>query len=216
LLKAVAKTRRPFVLVVMASKPLGIPATARQAAAAIIWQFCPGMLAGVIFGDFNPSGRLTISIPQLPVYYQQVRGQHGSACADLTQAPAWAFGFGLTYSTIEYISAATDRTRYRFDDVVVVTVKLLNSGERSAVEVVQVYVSDLVTSVTWVGQELKGFARVSIEPSETIDVDIEVSVADLSIVNADNERVVEPGDFEVRVGKASNDIKYSMVITVVE
>jgi beta-glucosidase len=225
LLRAIVEASKPFILVVISSKPLVIPADARAAAAAVIWQFCPGMLggratAGAIFGDFEPSGRLTITIPghvgQQPVYYQQVRGQHGWTYADHSQAPAYAFGFGLTYTTIEYISAGTDRAVFTMDEVVIVTVKLLNTGKRCGDEVVQVYVSDLVTSVTWVNQELKGFKRVLIRPGETVDVDIAVDVSDLSIVNADNERVVEAGDFMFMIGKAANDIKCYVPITVVE
>jgi beta-glucosidase len=224
-LKAVASTNRPFILVVISSKPLVIDAAIRDKAAAIIWQFCPGMLGGratarAVFGDYSPSGRLPITIPkhvgQLPVFYQQVRGQHGWTYADLTQAPAYAFGFGLTYTTIEYISAATDKWVYKMDEDIIVTVKLLNSGTWSAVEVVQVYVSDVVTSATWVDQELKGFKRVLIEAGDTIDVDIVVKVEDLSIVNADNERVVEPGEFQFRVGKAANDIKHYLHVQVIE
>jgi beta-glucosidase len=146
LLRAVIATGKPFVIVVIASKPLVIEDEFKQAAAAVIWQFCPGMLGGratakAIFGLINPSGRLPISIPrhvgQLPVYYQRVRGQHGDTYADISESPAYAFGYGLSYSQISYDAAAVDKTSYRVGENVTVTVTITNHGPMDAVEVVQ-------------------------------------------------------------------------------
>jgi beta-glucosidase len=225
LLEAIRFSGKPFILVVISSKPLCIHETIRNRAAAIIWQFCPGMLGGratarAIFGDINPCGRLTVSIPfhvgQQPCYYQQFRGQHGWTYADMTQEPAYPFGFGLSYSTVEFRSAVLNKEVFKVTDKIVVTVTVENPGKIPAIEVIQVYVSDLVTSVTWVDQELKGFKRIKLAPKEIAEVEIVIPVKDLSIVDADAHRVVEPGEFELRVGKSSKDITHKISFEVAE
>jgi beta-glucosidase len=217
LLSRIVATGKKFVLVVIASKPLVIPEWVIEKASAIIWQFCPGMLggtatAGAIFGDFNPSGRLPISIPrhvgQLPVFYQRIRGVHGRGYADMTDDPMWAFGFGMTFCKIDYDGAAIDKKAYRIGEEIRVKVAVINRGAYDAVEIVQVYVSDVVTSVTWADQELKGFARVNIPAGQKAEATVIVKTQDCSIVNGQGGRVVEPGDFEIRVGKAANNIKF--------
>ena len=223
MLRRIKELGKKFIIVMICSKPLIIPEDIREAASAIILQFCPGMLGGrattgAIFGDINPSGRLTISMPrhvgQQPLYYYQIRGQHGNSYVDMTQEPAYAFGFGLGYSEIGYLTADLDKTTYSVQDDIKVTVKIQNRGTRDAVEVVQVYVSDLVTSATWVDHELKGFARVPIKAGETKTVEVVIPASECSIVNADGVRLVEPGEFEIQVGKASNDILFRKVCTI--
>jgi beta-glucosidase len=225
LLAAVIATGKPFVLVVIASKPLVIDEDVRRAASAVIWQFCPGMLGGratarAIFGLINPSGRLPISIPQhvgqIPVYYQRVRGQHESVYADLGEAPAYAFGYGLGYSQITYDDASVDKTSYKVGENVTVTVTLTNHGTRDAAEVVQVYVTDVITSATWAEIELKGFARQEVPAGQTVIVKIVVAVRELSIVDRKGNRVVEPGDFDIKVGKAVNNILSTIRISVTQ
>jgi beta-glucosidase len=173
---------------------------------------------GAIFGDFNPAGRLPISIPrhvgQIPVYYQQYRGTHGESYVDCPFEPRWAFGYGLGYAEVTYDAASIERATFRVVDDITVKVRVTNRGDREAVEVIQVYVSDLVTSATWVNEELKGFARVTLQPGRPTDVVIVIKAADLSIVNAQAVRVVEVGDFELRVGKASNDIKFVLPFAI--
>jgi beta-glucosidase len=216
LLNAVIATGKKFVIVVIASKPLIIDSKLRERANAIIWQFCPGMLGGratakAIFGLISPSGRLPITIPeavgQIPVYYQKIRGQHGSTYADCTESPAYSFGYGLTYGKFDYLSVTLDKTTYQATDDILVTVTIRNDGARDAVEVVQCYVSDLITSATWTDQELKGYARQEVAAGTQVDVKIIIKAAELSIVTSDSRRVVEPGDFELRVGAAANDIR---------
>ncbi|MGV1005906.1 MAG: glycoside hydrolase family 3 N-terminal domain-containing protein [Candidatus Nanopelagicales bacterium] len=211
LLDALAATGKPMIVVVLASKPHILPPSARSAA-AILWAANPGMrggraLAELIYGQIEPSGRLPLSWPehvgQQPVYYNLVRGQHGDRYADLTQRPAFAFGEGMSYTTVEYADLRLEKSRLSSADTAVATVTLRNTGQRPAVETVQAYISDLVTTASWAEQELKGFRRVGIEPGEEVQVRLELPVSDWTIVNANGRRVVERGEFELRVGPSS-------------
>jgi beta-glucosidase len=221
-LAAIIATGKKFVLVVIASKPLVIDEEIRRAAAAVIWQFCPGMLGGratakALFGQINPCGRLPITIPrhvgQLPVYYQRIRGEHGGY-ADIPEAPAYAVGYGLGYSSVTYVASKVDKSSYRVGENVTVTVIVRNDGVRDAVEVVQVYVTDVVTSTTWAAIELKGFARIEVPAGRSVTATITISVSDLSIVNKKGDRVVEPGEFDIKVAKASDNVVWTGRIIV--
>ncbi|MBD8101585.1 exo-beta-d-1,3/1,6-glucosidase [Plantibacter sp. CFBP 8775] len=211
LLDALAATGKPLVVVLLASKPLVLPPSALHAD-AIVWAASPGMQGGraiaeLLLGLIDPTGRLPISFArhagQQPTYYNQIRGQHGDRYADLTQEPAFAFGDGLSYSSVEYGEPRLDQAVYGRDATVRAEVEVHNSGSRPVLETVQVYVSDLVTSVSWADQELKTFRQVAIQPGDTATVTIELPVADCSIVDARGRRVVEAGEFELRVGGSS-------------
>ena len=218
LLEALEQTGKPMIVVLVNSKPLVLPPAAKRAA-AILEGFNPGMLGGqalaeALFGVLNPSGKLTISIPvhvgQQPVFYSQVRGQHGRRYADLTQEPLFPFGHGLSYTQFRYsnlqlASASVAATTLAAGQAAMVSVDVENAGERAGEEVVQVYVSDVVTSATWVNKALKGFARVSLAPGETKTVKVELPWEAFCIVNAAGETVVEPGAFEILVGPSSRD-----------
>jgi beta-glucosidase len=213
LLDAVIATGKPVVVVLLASKPLVLPASV-QHAAAVIWAANPGMqggraLAELLTGAIEPSGRLPISfarhVGQQPTYYNQIRGQHGDRYADLTQAPAWVFGEGRSYTTVEYSDLALERTSLARDQVIVGHVTVTNTGERPVRETVQVYVRDAVTSVSWTDKELKAYRQVEIEPGESVRVRLELPVADCSIVDAAGIRLVEAGAFELLVGPSSRD-----------
>ncbi|KQQ52351.1 glycoside hydrolase family 3 N-terminal domain-containing protein [Plantibacter sp. Leaf314] len=211
LLDALAATGKPLVVVLLASKPLVLPPSA-LAADAIVWAASPGMQGGraiaeLLLGLIEPTGRLPISFArhagQQPTYYNQIRGQHGDRYADLTQDPAFAFGDGLSYSTVEYGEPRLDRIVHTRTDTVRAEIEVRNTGTRPVLETVQVYVSDLVTSVSWADQELKTFRQVSVEPGETAVITIELPVAECTIVDARGRRVVEAGEFELRVGGSS-------------
>jgi beta-glucosidase len=211
LLDALAATGKPMVVVLMASKPHVLPPAALQAA-AIVNAFNPGMrggeaLAELLLGRIEPSGRLPISFArhagQLPVYYNQLNGQHGRRYADLTQDPLFAFGEGLSYTRIEYADLQLPQSELGLGDTVRAQVTLTNTGARPALETVQVYVRDLVGSVTWAHQELKAYRQVWVAPGERVVVDLALPVSACSLVNARGERVVEPGEFELLVGHSS-------------
>lgn len=224
LLDALEKTGKPLVVVLVNSKPLVLP-PAVQRAAAIIECFNPGMMGGqalaeALFGLFNPSGKLTISFPvhvgQQPVFYSQVRGQHGSRYADLTQEPLFPFGHGLSYTRYRYTNLRLGADRLARGQSALVQVDVENTGARAGEEIVQVYVSDVVTSVTWVNKALKGFARVRLAPGEKKTVQIELPWESFQIVDAEGRSVVEPGEFELLAGPSSRDRDLLRATLVVE
>jgi beta-glucosidase len=213
LLEAVAATKTPMIVVLVNSKPAVLPPAA-LGAAAIIQAFNPGMRGGraiaeLILGLVEPSGRLPLSVArhvgQQPVYYNQIRGQHGARYADLTQDPLFVFGEGLSYTTVEYADLRVLTPSVTPDGTVRATVRLTNTGSRPAHETVQAYVSDLVTSVTWAVRELKAYRQVTVPPGESADVEISLPAAACSLVTADGRRVVEAGDFELLVGPNSRE-----------
>lgn len=213
LLEELAALGKPMIVVLLASKPLVLPASG-LGANAVVWAANPGMrggqaLAELLFGQIEPSGRLPITfarhVGQQPTYYNQIRGQHGDRYADLTQDPQWAFGYGLSYTTVEYSGLVLSATELRVEDTISATVTLTNTGTRPALETVQGYVSDVVTSVSWTDKELKGFTQVLVGPGESVEARIEIPVADCTIVDASGHRVVESGEFELLVGPSSRD-----------
>ncbi|MFD6416851.1 glycoside hydrolase family 3 N-terminal domain-containing protein [Streptomyces sp. NPDC060194] len=213
LLDALAATGKPLVVVVISSKPLVLPPSV-LGAAAVVHAANPGMLGGravaeLMLGLIEPSGRLPVSYArhagQQPTYYNQVRGQHGTRYADLTQSPAFVFGEGLTYTTVEYSGLEVLTASVGRADTVRAKVTLANTGQRPALETVQVYVSDTVTSVTWAEKELKAYRQVRLAPGERREVVVEVPVADCTLVDAQGRRVVEAGAFELLVGPSSRD-----------
>lgn len=213
LLDAMIATGKPVVVVLLASKPLVLPPSVSQAA-AVIWAANPGMLGGqalaeLLTGHIDPSGRLPISfarhVGQQPTYYNQIRGQHGDRYADLTQAPAWAFGEGLSYTNVEYTDLTLAHTDLSSGDHLVADVTVSNTGDRPVRETVQVYVRDIVTSVSWADKELKTYRQIDLAPGETARVRFELAIADCTIVDIAGVRRVEPGAFELLVGPSSRD-----------
>lgn len=213
LLDALAATGKPLVVVVISSKPLVLPPSV-LGAAAIVHAFNPGMQGGravaeVLLGLVEPSGRLPVSFArhagQQPTYYNQIRGQHGTRYADLTQRPAFVFGEGLSYTTVTYADLEMLTTSVGTADTLRARVTVRNTGSRPVRETVQVYISDTVTSVTWAEKELKAYQQVTLAPGEAREVLVELPVGACTLVDAEGLRVVEPGDFELLVGPSSRD-----------
>lgn len=222
------ETGKPFVVVLVSSKPQVLPAsvigtngvivdeTPAEGTSALLWAPSPGMKGGqaiaeIILGETEPSGRLPITFPrhagQLPVYYNQIRGQHGNRYADLTQDPAFAFGEGLSYTTFEYgeptVTNVPESGAFGETDTVHAEITLTNTGDRKGTEVVQLYIGDIVTSYSWTDRELKAFQRVELEPGESEAVAFDIPVSDCTIVDSEANRIVEPGEFEVLIGHSS-------------
>ncbi|RPF30421.1 beta-glucosidase [Streptomyces sp. TLI_185] len=211
LLEALVATGTPVVVVLVHGKPSVLP-DAALSAAALIEAFNPGMRGGqavaeLVLGLIEPSGRLPLSVPrhvgQQPVYYNQVRGQHGDRYADLTQEPLFVFGEGLSYSTIEYTDLAILEEVVAWDGVVRAEVTVSNTGTRPVLETVQAYTTDLVTSVTWAERELKAWRQVTVPPGESVRVRLAIPAAACSLVDAEGRRIVEPGAFDLLVGPSS-------------
>ncbi len=214
LLEAVHATGTPMVAVLISSKPLTVPWIAEHAQ-ALLAAWNPGheggtAVAEILFGDRNPSGKLTISFPyhvgQQPVYYNLIPGWHGKPrYVDLPAEPLFPFGYGLSYTRFDYANLELASHALAEGETLNVAVDVQNVGDRSGVEIVQLYVNDLFSSVTTPLKELKGFARVDLGPGERKTVEFALPYHQLALVNAEMETVVEPGMFEVMVGSSSRD-----------
>jgi len=213
LLNELARTGKPMIVVLVNSKPLVLPPSAKHAG-AILEGFNSGMeggraLAEALFGLLNPSGKLTISIPvhvgQQPVFYSQVRGQHGSRYADLTQEPLFPFGYGLSYTQYRYSNLQLTTPTLARGQAAEISIEVENIGQRAGDEIVQVYLTDVVNSATWVNKALKGFARVHLVPGEKKSVRIGLPWESFQIVDVEGRCVVEPGEFEISVGPSSRE-----------
>jgi beta-glucosidase len=202
-----------MVVVLINGKPLTIPWVAEHAP-AILEAWNPGLeggtaIAGLLFGDRNPGGKLTISFPhhvgQQPVYYNQIPGWHADRYADMPLEPLFAFGYGLSYTRFEISNLKVHDKKLSAGEPLRVEVEVENTGERAGVEVVQLYVNDVYSSATTPVKELKAFQRVELKPGEKQTVRLEVPYERLALVNQELETVVEPGEFEVMVGSSSRD-----------
>jgi len=219
LLEAVAATGTPVVLVLMNGRPL-ILEWASDHVPAIVETWFLGIEAGnatadVLFGDVNPSGRLPVTFPrvlgQVPIYYNRrntgrppdPNNKYTSKYIDVPVTPRYPFGFGLSYTTFSYGNLKLSTARARVSDTVTATVTVTNSGTREGTEVVQLYVRDMVASVSRPLRELKAFKRVTLKPGESRAVDLRIALRDLWFYGLDMKPVVEPGTFRVYVGPNS-------------
>ena len=219
LLEAVAATGTPVVLVLMNGRPL-ILEWASDHVPAIVETWFLGVEAGnatadVLFGDVNPSGRLPVTFPrvlgQVPIYYNRrntgrpadVNNKYSSKYLDVPVTPRYTFGFGLSYTTFSYGNLKLSTARARVSDTVTATVTVANTGSREGTEVVQLYVRDMVASVSRPLRELKALRRVTLKPGESKAIDLPIAVKDLWFIGLDMKPVVEPGTFRVYVGPNS-------------
>ena len=222
LLKAVYETGTPTILVLINGRPLSIRWAAEKIP-AIVEAWIPGekggtAVADILFGDCNPSGKLTITFPrhsgQLPSYYNYMpEKEHwinegwGKAYADMPATPLWEFGFGLSYTKFEYSNLKITPAETGTHGEINVSIDIRNTGKREGREVVQIYIRDLIATVTVPVKELKGFDKVLLQPGEMKRVDFRLTHDDLALYNKYMDRVVEPGFFEVMVGSSSQDIR---------
>ncbi|MDG5491327.1 beta-glucosidase BglX [Psychroserpens sp. SPM9] len=234
LLNALLETGKPVVLVLFTGRPLAI-VEENENVPAILNVWFPGSEAGlaisdVLFGDVNPSGKLTATFPmnvgQVPIFYNQkntgrpLGNKEGkfqkfkSNYIDVRNEPLYPFGYGLSYTTFEYANLKLDKTSVPMDGKINISVEVTNSGNYDGKEVIQLYIRDLIGSVTRPVKELKGFQKVFIEKGETKTVRFTLSVEDLKFYNYDLEFIAEPGDFEVFIGTNSDAcLKSKFVLT---
>ena len=219
LLEAVCKTGTPVVLVLINGRPLSVRWAAEHVP-AILEAWIGGEQGGnavaeVLFGEYNPSGRLPISISrhvgQLPVYYDQKpsREQSGGrrGYVDMPSTPLYEFGFGLSYTSFAYSNLQITPTVIGPAGEVTVKAEVSNTGSRPGTEVVQLYLRDEIASVVRPVRQLKGFEKISLEPQGSGTVEFRLSPEDLSLLDPSLKRVVEPGRFEVLIGSSSTDIR---------
>lgn len=210
LVRAVLATGKPTVVMLINSGPLSINYIAEHVP-AVLEGFYLGQetgvgVADVLFGDYNPAGKLPVSFPrtvgQLPIYYNhKPTARRGYLYT--SKEPLFPFGHGLSYTTFEYSNLTVSPAKIAPGGRARVSVTIRNTGRRAGDEVVQLYVRDLVSSVTRPVKELKDFRRVALAPGESKTVTFEVTPDKLSFFNLDMERVVEPGWFDIMVGTSS-------------
>jgi beta-glucosidase len=209
LIEAVCGLGKPVVLVVLAGRPVTLTRAARYAG-AILYAWHPGSLgaaaiADVLFGDVNPSAKLPVSFPraegQIPIHYnRKSTGKPWSKYLDMPAAPLFPFGFGLSYTTFEYSDLRLSNAEIGVSESVVVSALVANTGPRAGEEVAQCYVQDCVAGITRPARELKGFARLVLQPGESRRVEFVLGPEELSFYGRDGKRRVEPGNFKVWVG----------------
>jgi beta-glucosidase len=226
LLKALLKTGKPVVLVLFTGRPLTLTWEEKNIPAILnVW--FPGSEAGnaiadVLFGKVNPSGKLTATFPQnigqIPLYYahkntgrpladgkwfQKFRSNY----LDVSNDPLYPFGYGLSYTTFSFSDIKLSNHTLTKDKSITATVTLTNTGKYEGKEVVQLYIRDMVASITRPVKELKDFKKINLKPGESTEVSFKITVEHLKFYNSDLKFVAEPGDFKIFIGSSVNDVK---------
>lgn len=214
---------KPVVVVLMNGRPLAIP-TLNDRATAILEAWWLGTetgnaLADILFGDYNPSGKLPMTFPrsvgQVPIYYNEKstgrpfdpNSKWTSKYIDSPNTPLFPFGYGLSYTTFEYAEPKPNKTTFKKGEPLKISVTVRNTGKRAGEEVVQLYLRDLVGSVTRPVRELKGFRKIMLQPGEAKTVEFTLTDTDLSFYRKDMTFGSEPGEFDIMVGGNSMDTK---------
>jgi beta-glucosidase len=212
LVEAMLATGKPVIVFLFNGRPLSISSLAKRVPVLFecwyLGQECGRAVAEVLFGDVNPGGKLPISIPRsvghLPVFYNhKPSARRGYLWDDVS--PLFPFGFGLSYTTFKLQNARLTKRRISREGSTRVLVDVTNTGERAGSEVVQMYIHDLVSSVTRPVKELKGFKKVWLQPGETKTVALDIKRESLAFYDVSMNYRVEPGDFEIMVGTSSRD-----------
>lgn len=222
LVKAIQATGKPTVVVLVNSRPLTIGWIVDNVPSILVaWMGgsqAGNAIADVVFGDVNPSGKLPVTFPrtvgQVPIYYNHLntgrppeeQNKYSSKYLDVPWTPQFPFGYGLGYTTFKVSNLQLSAPRMRATDKLVVSVDVENSGQRVGDEVVQLYIRDLVASLSRPVKELKGFQRVTLKPGEKRRVEFTLSHDHLAFWNREMRFVVEPGEFRVMVGSNSRDV----------
>ena len=217
------KTGKPVIVVLINGRPLTFPDIADKASAILETWFSGTegghAIADVLFGDYNPSGKLTMTFPravgQIPLFYCQKNtgrpfdagNKYTSKYMDLPNTPQYPFGFGLSYTTFSYENLSVDKTTFGFNDKLNISFTLKNTGNRDGEEVAQLYVRDLVGSITRPLKELKGFQKVMLKAGESKMLTFTLTKDDLAFYHPNLEKKAEAGEFDIMVGGASDAVK---------
>lgn len=207
LAQEIGRVGKPLIVVYINGRPI-IEPWVDENAAAILEVWYPGQegghaIADILFGDANPSGRLSLSLPkhagQVPLLYNGKRTR-GRRYLEVDTQPRYPFGYGLCYTTFDYGKLCLSRRTIGSNESTEISVIVTNSGARAGYEVVQLYVSDLVSSFTRAEKELKDFRKIYLEPGESAEVTFCVGFEELSLLGADLRKLVEPGEFRITIG----------------
>jgi beta-glucosidase len=202
---------KPVIVIVQSGRPLDV-SQLESKASAILFSWNSGIeggnaIARILFGDVNPSGKLTVSVPfhvgQLPVYYNQLPGWHTDRYIDMTADALYPFGFGLSYTRFKYSDLFIDKATYNIDEIICGKINIENVGNLDGETVVQVYVHDVISSATTPVKCLKWFEKHALKSGEVKTVNFKIPVDCLAIVNTDLKKVVEPGEFIIYAGEDS-------------
>lgn len=226
LLQALLKTGKPVVLVLFSGRPLVLNWENQNVPAILnVWfggTEAAKAITDVLFGDVNPSGKLTTTFPQnvgqVPLYYSHKNtgrpledgkwfSKFRSNYIDVSNDPLYPFGYGLSYTTFDYSDITLDKTSFKPGETINASVVVKNTGTREGKEVVQLYIRDLVGSSTRPVKELKHFEKISLKAGESKTVSFKITVDDLKFYNSDLKFIAEPGDFKVFIGTNSRDVK---------
>lgn len=230
LLQAVQATGKPVVLVLINGRPLSVN-WADKFVPAILEAWYPGSKGGiavadVLFGDYNPGGKLTVTFPktvgQIPFNFpakpasQVDGGKNPGPDGNMSRinGALYPFGYGLSYTTFEYSDIQISPKVITPNETATVTLKVTNTGDMAGDEVVQLYTRDVLSSVTTYEKNLAGFERVHLQPGETKEVKFTIDRKHLELLDADMKWVVEPGEFVVMAGASSEDIRQTTVLNV--
>jgi len=204
LVQELAKTDKPIVMVFTQGRPRVIR-TIVDNAGAILMAYLPGMeggqaIADVLFGDANPSGKLPFTYPKYSGWHVCYDHKKSENAAPNKFDPQWEFGHGLSYTTFKYGDLRIDKNNISADDTLIVTVNVTNTGQREAAEIVQLFLSDIVATVTPPVKSLKRFTKIFLKPGEKQTVKFELSWDDFAFIGRQNKPVVEPGEFKISLG----------------
>jgi beta-glucosidase len=224
LLQALLKTGKPVVLVLFTGRPLTLKWEDENVPAILnVWfggTEAANAISDVLFGKVNPSGKLTATFPQnvgqIPLYYSQKStgrpleegkwfSKFRSNYLDVSNEPLYPFGYGLSYTTFDYSNLKLSKTKFKAGETITATITVKNTGAVEGKEVVQMYIRDLVGSITRPVKELKGFQKINLKAGESKDINFKIAVEDLKFYNADLKFVAEPGDFKIFIGTNSRD-----------
>jgi beta-glucosidase len=222
LVQTMLATGKPVIVLLFNGRPLAIVDVAKNVPAIFecwyLGQECGHAVADVLFGDFNPGGKLPISFPRsaghVPVFYNyKPSARRGYLFDDVS--PLFPFGFGLSYTTFAFKNPRLKKKKIRAKDSTQVEIDVTNTGSRAGTETVQLYIRDLVSSVTRPIKELKGFQKIELRPGETKTAALDITPESLAFYDVHMKYVVEPGDFEIMVGNSSCDADLQKVILTV-
>jgi beta-glucosidase len=222
LIQKIAETGKDVVVVLVGGSAITMTNWIDKVPAVLnVWY--PGdeggnAVADVLFGDYSPAGRLPITFPvheaQLPLYYNHKPTGRGDDYMNLTGKPLFPFGYGLSYSSFVYSDLEFDTLEIDSEDTATLRFSISNTGNYDADEVVQLYIKDLYGSVVRPVIELKGFQRIHLKKGETKEIEFMITPDLLSMLDENMNRIVEPGEFRIMIGAASNDIRLREILTV--